>query len=399
MKTMIGTTKNFAWLLAVQIVLAIALLTSPASADQTLKKFRPNYKAVLMADADTGRVLFAEQEHRKVYPASLVKLMSVLLTFEAIEAGKTNLDEIVVTSTKASKIGGTQVFLKEGEEFSVRELLKAMIVRSANDATLAMAEHVSGNEDSFVRLMNQRAKELGMTHTDFNSPHGLPPSRGEKHNVSTAYDLFLLARFILHNHPQYLEWSAIEIDSFRAGTFQLVNTNRKLMRAYKGMDGMKTGYYRAAGFNLVSSAKRDERRLISVVMGSPNVKWRSRITSYLLDKGFNEYQTTQLVEAEKIISQTVLVEDGQHKEVTIKPQMSASLLLGPGEEDKVKMFYQLPEKVEAPGENGSLLGTVELSMGGKTMRQIPLVAAEEVPTQSFFASVAESIFNWSEGDE
>ncbi len=381
MKTMIGTSKNFVWILAVQCALALVFLPSLVSADQTLKKFRPNYKAVLMADADTGRVLFAEQEHRKVYPASLVKLMSVLLTFEAIEAGKTNLDEIVVTSTKASKIGGTQVFLKEGEEFTVRELLKAMIVRSANDATLAMAEHVSGNEDSFVRLMNH------------------PPSRGEKHDVSTAYDLFLLARFILHNHPQYLEWSAIEIDSFRAGTFQLVNTNRKLMRAYKGMDGMKTGYYRAAGFNLVSSAKREERRLISVVMGSPNVKWRSRITSYLLDKGFNEYQTTQLVEAEKIISQTVLVEDGQHKEVSVRPQMSASLLLGPGEEDKVKMFYQLPEKVVAPVEKGSMLGTLELRMGGKTMRQIPLVAAEEVPTQSFFASVAESIFNWSEGDE
>ncbi len=399
MKTMIGTSKNFAWILAVQFAVALAFLPSLVSADQILKKFRPNYKAVLMADADTGRVLFVEQEHRKVYPASLVKLMSVLLTFEAIEAGKTSLESIVVTSTKASKIGGTQVFLKEGEEFTVRELLKAMIVRSANDATLAMAEHVSGNEDSFVRLMNQRAKELGMAHTEFHSPHGLPPSRGEKHNVSTAYDLFLLARFILQNHPQYLEWSAIEIDSFRAGTFQLVNTNRKLIRAYNGMDGMKTGYYRAAGFNLVSTAKRGERRLISVVMGSPNVKWRSRITSYLLDKGFNEYQTTELVEAGKIISQTVLVEDGQHKEVSIKPQMSASLLLGPGEKDKVKLFYQLPEKVVAPVEKGSMLGTLELRMGGKTMRQIPLVAAEEVPTQSFFASVAESIFNWSEGDE
>jgi len=399
MKTMIGTPKNFAWILAVQFALALAFLPSLVSADQTLKKFRPNYKAVLMADAATGRVLFSEQEHLKVYPASLVKLMSVLLTFEAIEAGKTSLDSVVVTSTKASKIGGTQVFLKEGEEFTVRELLKAMIVRSANDATLAMAEHVSGNEDSFVRLMNQRAKELGMAHTEFHSPHGLPPSRGEKHNVSTAYDLFLLARFILQNHPQYLEWSAIEIDSFRAGTFQLVNTNRKLMRAYNGMDGMKTGYYRAAGFNLVSTAKRGERRLISVVMGSPNVKWRSRITSYLLDKGFNEYQTTELVEADKIISQTVLVEDGQHKEVSIKPQMSASLLLGPGEKDKVKLLYQLPDKVVAPVEKGSMLGTLELRMGGKTMRQIPLVAAEEVPTQSFFASVAESIFNWSEGDE
>ena len=138
MKTMIGTSKNFVWILAVQCALALVFLPSLVSADQTLKKFRPNYKAVLMADADTGRVLFAEQEHRKVYPASLVKLMSVLLTFEAIEAGKTNLDEIVVTSTKASKIGGTQVFLKEGEEFTVRELLKAMIVRSANDATLAI---------------------------------------------------------------------------------------------------------------------------------------------------------------------------------------------------------------------------------------------------------------------
>ena len=396
MKTMIGTTKKISWIRTVQFALVLAFLPSTIFADQTLKKFRTNFKSVLMADADTGRILFAEHEHRKVYPASIVKLMSVLLTFEAIETGKISLDNIVVSSTKASKIGGTQVFLKEGEEFTVRELLKAMIVRSANDATMAMAEHVSGNEDSFVRMMNQRAKELGMAHTEFHSPHGLPPGRGEKHDISTAHDLYLLARFILQNHPQYLDWSTIEIDSFRAGTFQLVNTNRKLMRAYNGMDGMKTGYYRAAGFNLVSTAKRGERRLIGVVMGSPNVKWRSRITSYLLDKGFNEYQTTELVEADKIISQTVLVEDGQHKEVSIKPQMSATLLLGPGEVDKVKLLYQLPEKVVAPVEKGSMLGTLELRIDGKTLRQIPLVAADEVPTQSFFASVAESIFGWSE---
>jgi D-alanyl-D-alanine carboxypeptidase (penicillin-binding protein 5/6) len=398
MKTMIGTPKKFSWIWTIQFILVQAFLLSPVIADQTLKKFRPNFKAVLMADVDTGRILFAEHEHLKAYPASIVKLMSVLLTFEAIEAGKTSLDNVVMSSTKASKIGGTQVFLKEGEEFTVRELLKAMIVRSANDATLAMAEHVSGNENSFVRLMNQRAKELGMAHTEFYSPHGLPPGRGEKHNVSTAYDLYLLARFILQNHPQYLEWSAIEIDSFRAGTFQLVNTNRKLMRAYNGMDGMKTGYYRVAGFNLVSSAKRGERRLISVVMGSPNVKWRSRITSYLLDKGFNEYQTTELVAADEVISQTVLVEDGQHKEVSLKTQISASLLLGPGEVDEVELFYQLPEKVVAPVEKGSMLGTLELRMGGKMMRQIPLVAVEGVPTQSFFVSVAKSIFSWSKGD-
>jgi D-alanyl-D-alanine carboxypeptidase (penicillin-binding protein 5/6) len=399
MKTMVGNSKKNSWFWLISFSLLITLLPSLVNADQTLKTYYPNYKSVLMADAKTGRVLFAEQEHRKVYPASLVKLMSVLLTYEAIEAGKTNFNNIVVTSTKASKIGGTQVFLKEWEEFTVRELLKAMIVRSANDATMAMAEHVSGNEDAFIRLMNQRAKELGMSNTEFHSPHGLPPSRGEKHDVSTAFDLYLLARFILQNYPQYLEWSSIEIDSFRQGTFQLVNTNRKLMRAFKGMDGMKTGFYRAAGFNLVSTAKRDDRRLISVVMGSPNVKWRSRITSYLLEKGFNEYETTQMVEAGKIIPETVLVENGQLKEVSVQPQIAASLLLGPGEEERVKLLYQLPEKVMAPVEKGSLLGILELRMGGKTMRQIPLVAAEEVPTQSFFASVAESIFSWSENEE
>jgi D-alanyl-D-alanine carboxypeptidase (penicillin-binding protein 5/6) len=133
-------------------------------------------------------------------------------------------------------------------------------------------------------------------------------------------------------------------------------------------------------------------------MGSPNVKWRSRITSYLLDKGFNEYQTTELVEADKVISQTVLVEEGQHKEVSLKTQISASLLLGPGEVDEVELFYQLPEKVVAPVEKGSMLGTLELRMGGTMMRQIPLVAVEGVPTQSFLVSVAKLIFSWSKGD-
>ena len=381
------------------VLLMLLVFPMLGHADDTLKKYRPNYKALLLADADTGRVLYAEQESRKIYPASLVKMMSVLLTLEAVESGKTSLDEIVTASTKASKIGGTQVYLKEGETFSLRELLKAVIVRSANDATMAIAEHVAGNEEAFVRLMNQRAKELGMSQTTFQSPHGLPPSRGEKHDITTAYDLYLLANYVLRHHPEYLQWSSIELDSFRNGTFQLVNTNRRLMRAYEGMDGMKTGFYSQAGFNLVSTAKRDSRRLISVVIGSPTVKWRSRITSYLLDKGFHEYESKTFVEAGAPLEQTVYVQEGEVKQVEIVPQTAASLLLAPNEEKQVKVHYILPESVSAPVEKGSMLGTLELRLEGRTLRRVPLVASQDVPVQSFFGAVADSIRSWTDSEK
>jgi D-alanyl-D-alanine carboxypeptidase (penicillin-binding protein 5/6) len=375
---------------AVSLLIAL-LLPSLVWADATMRKYAPHHKAALLADAETGRILYANREHRKIYPASLVKLMSTLLTLEAIEEGKTSLDSRVKTSRRSSKIGGTQVYLAEGEVFPLREMMKAMIVRSANDATAAIAEHIAGSQENFVKMMNDKARELGMKDTRFQSVHGLPPSRGQKHDITTAYDLYLLAMHVLRNHPRYLEWSSIELDSFRNGEFQLVNTNRRLMRAYEGMDGMKTGYYYKAGFNLISTAKRDDVRLVSVVIGSPNVKWRSRITSHLMNKGFFEYESKVFAAANEPLSHKVRVDDGAEKEVSVVPQVAASLLVRPNEVDQVQVNIVLPEKVSAPVKQGHMLGTLELRFDGKTLRQVPLVAAKAVEQQSFFGSVAESI--------
>ena len=234
------------------VVLSMALLTFGSVASGTedpIRKHSSHYKAFLLADAQTGRILDTDRPQRLIYPASLVKMMVALIVLEEVDSGKRRLREKVLVSRSASKIGGSQVYLREGEVFELLELMKAMVISSANDAAVAVAEHVSGSRAKFMKRMNRRAWELGMQRTRFHSPHGLPVRRGQQPDVTTAYDLYLLALELL-KHPQYLKWSSTRLDTFRNGTFQLTNTNHRLIRNYPGMDGMKTGYIRASGFNL-----------------------------------------------------------------------------------------------------------------------------------------------------
>ncbi len=267
------------------LTLSLALLSNGAMAKSPTAAYQGKYKAVLLLNADTGKPLLAENIDRTVYPASVVKLMTALLTLEAVESGDVHWKDVVEVSRKASRIGGSQVYLKQGERFALQELTKAMIISSANDAAYAISEYLGGTSEDFVFQMNERARQLGMNHTRYTSPHGLPPGRNQKPNITTARDLSLLAQEVL-KHPTYFKWSSTRLDSFRKGTFQLLNTNHKLLRSYDGMDGMKTGYYRKAGFNLVATAHRNGERLISIVIGSPNSRVRNQLTAALLDSGF-----------------------------------------------------------------------------------------------------------------
>lgn len=375
------------------VALGVALLTfgSVASgAEDPIRKHASHYKAFLLADAQTGRILDTDHPQRLIYPASLVKMMVALIALEEVDSGKRRLDEKVRVSRAASKIGGSQVYLREGEVFALQELMKAMVISSANDAAVALAEHISGNRAKFMERMNRRAWELGMQRTRFHSPHGLPVRRGQQPDVTTTYDLYLLALELL-KHPQYLKWSSTRLDTFRNGTFQLTNTNHRLIRNYPGMDGMKTGFYSKAGFNLVATAKRKGMRLVSIVIGAPNHRWRSSLTKSLLDKGFTEYTAVQLNPPGVIVHPTVQVLNGEVERLRLQTAEPAVVMLSTQERRQVTMQVRIPALVDAPVTAGSRLGTLEYLLGGEVIHRVPLQASHDVGTRSLLATVTHSL--------
>lgn len=375
------------------VVLSMALLTFGSVASGTedpIRKHSSHYKAFLLADAQTGRILDTDRPQRLIYPASLVKMMVALIVLEEVDSGKRRLREKVLVSRSASKIGGSQVYLREGEVFELLELMKAMVISSANDAAVAVAEHVSGSRAKFMKRMNRRAWELGMQRTRFHSPHGLPVRRGQQPDVTTAYDLYLLSLELL-KHPQYLKWSSTRLDTFRNGTFQLTNTNHRLIRNYPGMDGMKTGFYSKAGFNLVATAKRKKMRLLSIVIGTPNHRWRSFLTTSLLDKGFKEYMAVQLNPTGITVRPTVQVLNGEVERLKLQTAARAVVMLNAQEQQQVTMQVRIPALVEAPVVAGSRLGTLEYMLGGKVFYRVPLQASHDVGPRSLLATLTHSL--------
>ncbi len=242
------------------------------------------FKAAVVMDASSGHVVYAHDPHKKLVPASLTKMMLVLVVMEKVRAGKLRLSEPVTASERTTGVGGTQIDLKPGESLPLEEMLQAILVRSANDAAATVAEHVAGSQARFVELMNQRARGLGMSDTLFANVHGLPAQNGHD-NVSTAYDMAILAKALLR-FPEILHWSSQEVAFIRGGSYPIHTTNKLLGRC-QGVDGLKTGFVRKAGFNIAATAARQDRRLIAVVMGSPSSETRNHATADLLSRGFN----------------------------------------------------------------------------------------------------------------
>lgn len=242
------------------------------------------YISALVIDAGSGKVLFEDHAETVAYPASVLKLMDLLIILERLEQGQLRLDEMVQVTKKAAQMGGSQVYLDPKEQFSVEDLLYALAVQSANDAAVALAMHIAGSTEQFIALMNERADELGMKDTQFYSVHGLPPSKGQKPDQTTAYDLAILGRE-LAKRPEVFEYTGTKERDFRGGKFIMRNHNHLLGGVY-GCDGFKTGYFRAAGFSIVATAKRDRVRIIAIVMGSKNRKVRDTKAEELLAKGF-----------------------------------------------------------------------------------------------------------------
>ena len=366
-------------------LLIFALVTTnQAFSAESVNRYRSHYKAAILADAESGRILLHDRMHQKIYPASLVKMMVALIALEEIESGRISLQDKVKISRWTSKIGGHQVYLKQGEVFKFRELMKATVISSANDAAVAVAEHVSGQVKFFLKKMNERADELGMKKTRFYSVHGLPPGRGQKLDVSSAYDLYLLALELL-KHPLYLSWSSIRLDTFRNGTFQLLNTNHRMIRNYRGMDGMKTGYHRRAGFNLVSTAKRKGQRYITVVLGTKNSRLRSKATKNLLDYGFENYLKYELNKKGDTVPFSVSVENGEAEGVSLQTTDAVTILLSQEEHKRLEIWPQIPQQITAPVKVEQQLGSLEYRLDGKLLGQVKLQTENAVPVQSFLS--------------
>lgn len=330
-------------------------------------------KSALLMEASTGKVLFADNENERLPIASVTKVMATLLIMEAIDQGKMALSDVITVSERAASMGGSQVFLEPGEQMSVDDLLKSVIVVSANDATVALAEAIYGSEEAFIAAMNARGKELGLENTNFVNTNGLP---AEGH-YSSALDVAITTRALLE-HPLVLDYTGIWMDTIRNGAFGLANTN-KLVRFYKGANGMKTGFTSEAGYCLSATAKRDGMQLIAVVLGSPTSEDRFALAKQLLDFGFANYKVvTPEVELPAGIPVTMGVEE--QVGLTAKPP---SLLLEKGAAGNLTVSLDLPDTVEAPVKKGQVLGTVSFLQNGAILGKAEIRAAEDVKKIGF----------------
>ena len=347
-----------------------------AAVQKIVEDNQPAYSSAILMEAKTGQILFEQDIHKPWPPASLTKMMLMLLVMEKVNQGALKLDEPIEVSARASKIGGSQVYLKQGERFTLEEMMKAIVIHSANDASEAVAEKLAGDADAFVVMMNQRAQELGLKDTKYFNAHGLPPDKTQQPDVTSAYDIALLARELV-KYPDILRWASTAKDSFRDGKFVLENTNH-LIGHFPGADGLKTGSYHEAGFNLAATAQRDGMRLISVTMGSPTNKIRFREGARLLTMGFAEYKLLTVLKPGEAVQQEVRIKGGQVKTIHAVAGGPAQILVKRTDEKAVKSTIQLSSPVWAPLKKGDKLGEVTLTLGDKALGKVTLVSNEDI---------------------
>jgi D-alanyl-D-alanine carboxypeptidase (penicillin-binding protein 5/6) len=343
------------------------------------------YKAFVVVEASTGMVVDGENAGEKRSPASITKLMVAAVVLERIAKGQVKLTDSVTASRAASKIGGSQVYLKEGETFTLEELMKAMLVASGNDAAYAIAEFIAGSKEEFIKLMNEKAKELNMTNTEFQSVHGLPPGKDEKEDLTTCNDLVLLARDLLR-YPKLIEWTSIKSEGFRDGTFTLQNHN-KLLTKMPGVDGMKTGYYRSTGFNVVVTAKKGDLRFISVVMGSPTAKIRDTAAMEKLKKAFSQYKILNIVKRGEVVDKEVILEDGKYRKLKGTAKTDFLYPIASGRKGTVKKEPVFPEAVKGEVKEGQKLGELMIKLDNDVIGKVDIVSPVFVPKANVFTRI------------
>lgn len=354
----------------VTLLCAVLILTTGAGA---LEVEAPS---ALLMEKETGTVLFAKDEHAKLEPASVTKVMTLLLVMEAIDAGTLHYDDIVTASAHACSMGGSQIWLEENEQMSVSDMLKAVCVVSANDCAVALAEAVAGSEEAFVDRMNQRAAELGMADTTFKNATGLP---AEGH-VTSAYDIALMSRELILNHPDIRQYTTIWMDSLRNGASSLVNTNR-LIRFYEGATGLKTGSTDSALYCLSATAERDGMELIAVIMKGSTSAQRFEDAQALLNYGFATYALASVAPQTPLAPVPVSL----GTQATVQPVLGEGdhLLVEKTQAGNLTQTVELAESVEAPVAVGDQLGTLTVTCGEEAIAQIPILAGEEIPRITF----------------
>ena len=357
------------------IFLVICTVILCASIPASAAELNVPAKSALLMDIATGTVLYEQKAHEKLAPASVTKVMTMLLIMEAIDSGKIGWNDTVTVSETAAAKGGSQIYLKVGETMSVTDMLKSVAVSSANDCACALAEHIAGSETAFVAKMNARAQELGMKDTNFVNCTGLDDDVDAKNHLTSAYDIALMSRELMLNHPDIQKFTTIWMDTVRNGTFGLANTN-KLVRFYPGATGLKTGFTSSAGYCLSATAERNGLGLIAVVMGAKTSQERFAGCKSMLDYGFANFS---LVRPEIPGENSVNVKLGTEKSVTAVPAEEVKFLLDKGQVDQVTTQILLEETIAAPVSKGQKIGTLTVRVGEQVLAQVPMVATQTIP--------------------
>ncbi len=360
--------KRVGWLMLV-LVMLVGLLPPAKAVDLNVEG-----KSALLMDVATGTVLYEKNAHEQLAPASVTKIMTLLLVMEAVDSGKIHWDDPVTASENAAAKGGSQVYLKAGETMTVTDMVKSIAVSSANDCACAMAEHIAGSESAFVDRMNARAQELGMQDTNFVNCTGLDDGADADRHRTSAYDIALMSRQLMKYHPDIKKFTTIWMDTIRGGEFGLSNTN-KLIRFYRGATGLKTGFTSGAGYCLSATAERDGMELIAVVMGCETSNIRTAACKSMLDYGFANFSVLTPALVQQYQVPVVL---GKEKTVAVALRNTDSLLIEKGQKNNVTVQVTLEKSLKAPVSQGQKIGTMTLRIGEQTLAQIPLVAKNGV---------------------
>lgn len=335
-------------------------------------------KSAILIEATTGKIIYEKNVHERYAPASMTKIMSMILIMEEIEKGNLKWNETLTTSSNASSMGGSQIFLQANEKMSVKDLFKGVAIGSANDATVVFAERIAGTEDKFVEKMNQKAKELGLKDTNFKNATGLD----EANHYSSAYDMAFMARELV-KHEKIFEFTTIYEDYLRQNTdnkFWLVNTN-KLIKTYEGADGLKTGYTKEAGYCLTATANKNRMRLIGIIMGASDSKTRNSNMMTLLDYGYNSYEMQVEVKKGDVISNKKITK-AKNQNVKIVPKKDASVLIKRGEEKEALNYEIKLDKIKLPIKKGQRVGILKLKDGNKVVSKVELTVKNDIKKAS-----------------
>jgi len=372
--------KKHSFLIILVVFLVLNILKVPILYCQN--DLAPNANSAILMEAVTGKILFSKNSNARLFPASMTKIMTMLLVMEAIDAGKISLKDYVVASKRAASIGGSQIFLKEGEKMTVEDLLKGVAISSGNDASVALAEYLAGSEESFVSKMNAKVKYLKLKNTHFVNSNGLP----SKNHYSSAYDMAILARELL-KYPQITAYTGKYEDYLRKNTkkpFWLVNTN-KLVKFYEGLDGLKTGFTKDAKYCLTATAKRGNMRLIAVVMGEPDVKTRNKEVCDLLDYAFENYVNNIVYNKGDLIAKKI-IEKGIPEVVEIRAKQPIGYLLRKDEKDSLKVVKKIEwKKLELPITKGQVIGKMVFEKEGSKILTIDLVSSKDIKMADFWS--------------